>query len=418
MISVFKDFLLNISIIFSPLLFYPYIQKTKGNTILYRMLLFLIFSFALVITMSVPVTLNGLSYDFRSILLAIGSLYGGTFVSIGLFLVVPLCRYLLGGPNVWLYALGILPAFVMTVYAFKWYSSLTVNRKIMAAMLVCTFIKGFTITIYLSLTQKLELLLDKPLPTIETYLLQALIVGICVYMIEFLNKYFHMQEEVFKSEKIKIVSEMAASVAHEIRNPLTTVRGFIQLFAIDNLDKQRKDYYQKICLEELDRAQLIITDYLSLAKPDPESIEVINMNDEIVYLSNVLLTYATYNNIQVDGIVSEEDPLSIVGDRYKFRQALVNIGKNAIEAMSNGGILEIKAYRLKDQVVISISDTGLGMTAAQIRRLGTPYYSTKEKGTGLGTMVSFGIIKKMSGKIDIHSELGKGTTYTITFPKV
>lgn len=418
MISVFKDFLLNISIIFSPLLFYPYIQKTKGRPVLYRLLLFLIFSFALVITMSVPVSLNGLIYDFRSILLAIGSLYGGAFVSIGLYSVMLICRYLIGGPHIWLYAVGILPAFVMTMYALKWYSSMTANRKIIAAMLVCTLIKLIIFTVYLSLIQQLELLLDKPLVTVMTYLLQALIVGLCVYMIEFLNKYFHMQEEVFKSEKIKIVSEMAASVAHEIRNPLTTVRGFIQLFAIDNLDKQRKDYYQKICLEELDRAQLIITDYLSLAKPDPESIEIINMNDEIVYLSNVLLTYANYNNIQVNGMVSEEDPLSIVGDRYKFRQALVNIGKNAIEAMSNGGTLEIKAYRLKDHVVIYISDTGIGMSAAQIRRLGTPYYSTKEKGTGLGTMVSFGIIKKMNGKIDIKSELGKGTLYTISFPKV
>jgi two-component system sporulation sensor kinase B len=226
-----------------------------------------------------------------------------------------------------------------------------------------------------------------------------------------------MQEEVINSEKMKIVSDIAASVAHEIRNPLTAVRGFIQLLGSEALDKDKKNYYQQICLEELDRAQLIITDYLSLAKPDPEMIESINVNDEINYLSNVLLTYANYNNIQINVVLSEDSPLLVVGDRYKFRQALINIGKNAIEAMNNGGILEIKTNKINDNIVLAISDTGVGMTSEQIKRLGIPYYSTKEKGTGLGTMVSFGIIKKMNGKIDISSELGKGTEFKIIFPK-
>jgi two-component system sporulation sensor kinase B len=225
-----------------------------------------------------------------------------------------------------------------------------------------------------------------------------------------------MQEEVIKSEKIIIVSEMAAAVAHEIRNPLTVVRGFIQLLGTEELDKDKKNYYQKICLEELDRAQLIISDYLSLAKPDPEIIESINVNDEISYLSNVLLTFANYNNIQIIVALSEDSPLLIVGDRYKFRQALINIGKNAIEAMNNGGILEIKTNKINDHILMVISDTGIGMTSEQIKRLGIPYYSTKEKGTGLGTMVSFGIIKKMNGKIEIKSELGRGTEYKLIFP--
>jgi two-component system sporulation sensor kinase B len=114
--------------------------------------------------------------------------------------------------------------------------------------------------------------------------------------------------------------------------------------------------------------------------------------------------------------LSEDSPLHLEGDRYKFRQALINIGKNAIEAMDDGGILEIKANKVNDHIVMVISDNGIGMTSEQIKRLGIPYYSTKEKGTGLGTMVSFGIIKKMNGKIEIKSELGKGTEYKIIFP--
>jgi two-component system sporulation sensor kinase B len=418
MISYFKDFLLNIFIIFSPLVFYPYIHKTKSKALLYRFLLYILFSFAIIITMSFPIKLNGLIYDFRSIPLAIGSLYGGIQVSILLYLTLILYRYFMGSPYNLLYVISIIPSFIMVIFILRRYSFIKLYQKIILSVILCTVIKLITFTLYLALIQQIELLFNKPLTTLGTYVLQGLIVGLCAYLIEFLNKYIHMQEEVVKSEKINIVSEMAASVAHEIRNPLTTVRGFIQLLGAETLDKEKKDFYQKICLEELERAQLIITDYLSLAKPDPEIIESINVYDEINYLSNILLTYANYNNIQINKILSEDNPLYVVGDRYKFRQALINIGKNAIEAMDNGGILEIKTNKMNDNVIIAISDNGTGMTSEQIKRLGTPYYSTKEKGTGLGTMVSFGIIKKMNGKIDIKSELGKGTEYKLIFPKI
>lgn len=416
MINVFKDFTLNILIIFSPLLFYPYILRTRNRPALYRTLLFLIFGIAIAVTMYMPVVIHGLSYDFRSILLAAGSLYGGSLVSIGLYAVLLFVRYIQEAPNGWVYGMAILPTLAMTLGAIQWGRSLTGARKMLLAAVLCTMIKLVTFGVYLFILGELELLLDQPGTLTLTYAIQAIILVVLMSMIDFLHRYHHMQEEVWKSEKIKIVSEMAASVAHEIRNPLTTVRGFIQLFGIDNLDKQRRDYYQRICLEELDRAQMIISDYLALAKPDPETIETIPLNEEIVYLSNVLLTYAHFNNIQINAVEADEEIL-IVGDRHKFRQALVNIGKNAIEAMTHGGTLELRAYTMKDEAALYISDTGVGMTPAQVRRLGTPYYSTKEKGTGLGTMVSFGILKKMNGKIDVTSELGKGTQYTITIPK-
>jgi two-component system sporulation sensor kinase B len=367
--------------------------------------------------MSFPTYLNGLSYDFRSIPLVIGSLYGGIPLLILLYLTLILYRYLMGSPNELIYAISLIPSLIIVIFSLRHYNSLKLFQKIILSVFLSTIIKLITFSIYLSSIQHIELLFNnKPGATIETYILQGIIVGLCVFLIEFLNNHFHMQEEVIKSEKIIIVSEMAAAVAHEIRNPLTVVRGFIQLLGTEELDKDKKNYYQKICLEELDRAQLIISDYLSLAKPDPEIIESINVNDEISYLSNVLLTFANYNNIQIIVALSEDSPLLIVGDRYKFRQALINIGKNAIEAMNNGGILEIKTNKINDHILMVISDTGIGMTSEQIKRLGIPYYSTKEKGTGLGTMVSFGIIKKMNGKIEIKSELGRGTEYKLIFP--
>lgn len=417
MVVYFKDFLLNIFFIFSPLVFYPYVYKFKNKILLYYFLLFILFSLILIIIMSLPININGLIYDFRSIPVIIGSLYGGTLVSILLYCTLVLYRYILENPNNLIYAISILPSLLIVLFALRRYSTLKVYQKIIVSVILCTLMKVITFTLYLAFIQRLDLLVNNLIETLQTYLIQGLIVGVCVYLIEILNKYFYMQDEVYNSEKIKMVSEMAASVAYEIRNPLTTVRGFIQLLGAANVDKEKKEFYQKICLEELNRADLIITDYLSLAKPDPETIENINVNDEISYLSNVLLTYANYNNIRINAIFSEDHELHIIGDRYKFRQALINIGKNAIEAMHSGGIIEIKANKLNENVVMSISDTGIGMTPEQIKKLGTPYYSTKEKGTGLGTMVSFVIIKKMNGKIDIKSELGKGTEYIFISPK-
>jgi two-component system sporulation sensor kinase B len=402
--------------IFSPLVFYPYVYKTRSKTLLYSFLLYILFSLALITTMSFPINLNGLIYDFRSVPVIIGSLYGGPIVSILLFCTLVLYRYILGNPNNLFYIISILPIILIVNFALRRFSPTKVYQKIIVAISLCTLMKLITMTLYLSFIGRLDLLVNHPIETLETYFIQGLIIGVCVYLIEMLYKYFYLQDEVYKSENIKMVSEMAASVAHEIRNPLTTVRGFIQLLGTANLDKEKKEYYQKICIDELNRAELIITDYLSIAKPDPEMIENININDEIKYLSNVLMTYANFNNIEINAIISEDHELHIIGDRYKFRQALINVGKNGIEAMPNGGVLEIKANKLDRNVVISISDTGIGMAPEQIKRLGTPYYSTKEKGTGLGTMVSFVIIKKMNGQIDIKSKLGKGTEYTFIFP--
>jgi len=417
MIGYLKDFILNIFILFSPLVFYPYIYRTKSNRIVYRLLLYILFSFALIMTMSVPVNLNGLIYDFRSIPITIGSLYGGAYVSVGLYITLLLWRYVMGNPNMLLYAVSILPSLLVMILVLKKYASFKWAHKMLFSVLLCTLIKLVTFMSYLTMTGQIELLWNNPITTIGTYVLQAVIAALCVVLIEFLMQYFRMQEEVIQSEKMRIVSEMAASVAHEIRNPLTTVRGFLQLIGEANIQEEKKYFYQRVSLEELDRAQSIISDYLSLAKPDPEVIENINVNDEISYLTNVLLTYGNYNHIHIAG-VSAEQALFITGDRQKFRQAVINIGKNAIEAMQDGGHLEIKAEREKRRVILRIKDTGVGMTEEQIQRLGTPYYSTKEKGTGLGTMVSFGIIRKMNGKIDIHSVLGEGTEYTLSFPEV
>lgn len=417
MLDHLKDFLLNIFFILSPLVLYPYIYKMKKNVRVFRLLIGFLCSFVLIVIMSLPVNINGIIYDFRSVPIIVGSLYGGPIVSVVLYGILVSYRFIIGNPNNLIYIFSILPSLILIIYTWRSYETLKIYQKIIVAILLCTLMKLTTFTFYFTLIHNLDLLLNNLVNTFQTYFVQGVIVGICVYLIELLNNYFYMQEEIYKSERVKLVSDMAASVAHEIRNPLTTVRGFIQLIGEGYLDKEKQEQYKKICLEELNRADQIITDYLSLAKPTIETFESISIDEEMKYFTNVLLTYANYNNVQIKCNYSVDKDLSIYGDRNKFRQALINIGKNGIESMDDGGILEIGVHDKPKNIIIEISDNGCGMTPDQLKRLGTPFYSTKDKGTGLGTMVSFSIIKNINGKINVKSQVGKGTEYRLEFPK-
>ncbi|MFD0589611.1 ATP-binding protein [Paenibacillus sp. GCM10027627] len=410
-----EDFLLNMLIISSPFMLYPYIRKVKNKYVPFRVLLYLLCATAIIVTMCFPVYFNGLTYDFRSVPLVLGSLYGGGAVSFMLFVTLMAGRFWLGYPATVIYAMSFMPSYFIVLTAIRWYKHAALSQKILLAMAACTLVKLITFTAYLSLEGKLELFTNKPLQTLLTYAMQAVIIGLSVYFIEFVNRYYEMQEEVVKSEKMRLISDMAASVAHEIRNPLTSVRGFVYLLGTSGLNAEKRKFYKEICFSELERAEHIISDYLSLTKTDPETMDKLDLNAEIQYLSNILSAYARLNRVQLNVMLTKGTEPCIMGDRNKFRQALINIGKNAIEAMPDGGILELVTDMRSDKALVSIQDTGHGMSQEQLRRLGTPYYSTKEKGTGLGTMISFSIIKKMEGKIDIRSEEGKGTTFTLAF---
>ncbi|WP_193556246.1 ATP-binding protein [Paenibacillus ginsengarvi] len=384
-----------------------------------RTVCFLLFSFALVLSMSLPMQLQGAIFDFRSIPLAIGSLYGGIHVAFGLYAILLLYRFLQDNSNQLIYTIAILSSLLFVSLYIRRFMELSLYRKMLAAASLLFLIRVTVLILYEGMAYGAASLLDtKTVSTMLVIMLQSLVCALYVFVFERLRSILYIQQEVLNSEKIKIVSEIAASVAHEIRNPLTSVRGFIQLLGEDGLEEGKRKFYQKICLEELDRAQLIISDYLTLAKPETETNEPIDLNREIAYIRNILLSYANYQNVEIACSLTDE-PLWITGDKFKFRQALINIGKNAIEAMNGEGVLRLGAAGdLSGRIVIRIADNGSGMSAEQITRLGTPYYSTKERGTGLGTMVSFSIIKNMAGQIQIQSKIGKGTEYTLTFPGI
>ncbi|WP_167568967.1 ATP-binding protein [Brevibacillus migulae] len=222
-----------------------------------------------------------------------------------------------------------------------------------------------------------------------------------------------MRIQLQNSEKLTLISELAASVAHEVRNPLTVVRGFVQLLR-DGVDKERKEYI-KLVLAELDRAEFIISDYLNLARPQDEMIETFDAAEMMREIKQVMFSYALMNRVQLKAHL-EEGALYTRGDKLKCKQALMNLIKNGIEAMPGGGTIVLSAERIAQQVMLRITDTGQGMSPAQLKQMGQPFFTTKEKGTGLGLLVSIRIVEAMGGTIHFASELGKGTEVTVMLP--
>jgi two-component system, sporulation sensor kinase B len=244
------------------------------------------------------------------------------------------------------------------------------------------------------------------------------VIGILLFVkfIESAKNDLALSAEIRKFEKLKSVSEVAASISHEVRNPLTATRGFIQLLSDNNLTIEEKNLYISISLEELDKAASIITDYLTFATPSLENIEILELNKELDTIMKTITPLALINAVDIE--IEKTEAIYVAGEREKFHQCLINLMKNSIEAMPDGGKLMITLQELNGKVVITVADTGAGMTDEQIERLGTPYFSTKVNGTGLGTMVIFSIVKAMMGEIKVDSKIGKGTCFTILFPTV
>jgi two-component system, sporulation sensor kinase B len=224
-----------------------------------------------------------------------------------------------------------------------------------------------------------------------------------------------IQKELQRAEKMNAIGQLAASVAHEIRNPMTVVRGFLQIFQAKEHFSKEELMYVELMIEELNRAERIINDYLSLAKPDLDKIEKVNAGESAHKVMDLMNTFALMKqNITLKTEIDSE--IVLKGNSNELKQVLINIVKNGIEAMRTGGELTLKIYKQEEYGVFEVTDTGIGMSPEELARLGTAFYSLKEKGTGMGLMVCYQIVDKMKGQIDVISEKGNGTTFRVFIP--
>ncbi|WP_371380155.1 PocR ligand-binding domain-containing protein [Sporomusa aerivorans] len=212
-------------------------------------------------------------------------------------------------------------------------------------------------------------------------------------------------------DRLNIVGEMAASIGHEIRNPMTTVRGYLQLLQLkDDFTKYREHF--SVMIGELDRANSIITEFLSLAKNKAVEMKIGNINNVIEALQPLLQADASCRGHQLLVELSEiQDNLF---DEKEIRQMILNLVRNGFEAMQDSGEVRIRTYEKNGKVIISIHDKGIGIPDEVIQKLGTPFLTTKDYGTGLGLPVCYRIAERHGASIEVDSS-SQGTTIALLF---
>nr|WP_216631552.1 PAS domain-containing protein [Bacillus velezensis] len=222
------------------------------------------------------------------------------------------------------------------------------------------------------------------------------------------------EELMLKSEKLSIAGQLAAGIAHEIRNPLTAIKGFLQLM---KPTMGENEHYFEIVFSELSRIELILSELLMLAKPQQNAVkERVNLKKIISEVTALLETQANLKGIFIKTDY-EHDSMYINGDQNQLKQVFINLIKNAVESMPDGGTVHILMTEDEYSVNVTVKDEGDGIPENVLKRIGEPFLTTKEKGTGLGLMVTFNLIKNHQGAIQVDSKPDRGTAFLITFPK-
>lgn len=219
------------------------------------------------------------------------------------------------------------------------------------------------------------------------------------------------EKEIQRLDKLNLIGQMAAGIGHEVRNPMTTVRGFLQVLGEKEERQKYKEYYN-LMIEELDRANSIISDFLSLARNKTANLQAENLNNIVDGLYNLLQADA----LNADkNILLEKSPIADVKiDRNEIHQLILNLVRNGLEAMKRGGQVTIQTFNDGEEAVLAIKDEGNGIDPKILDNMGTPFLTTKEQGTGLGLATCYSIAERNNARIEVDTS-SSGTTFFVKF---
>ncbi len=228
------------------------------------------------------------------------------------------------------------------------------------------------------------------------------------------SRWLLQEEKRFQEEKLRMVGELAAGMAHEIRNPLTSIKGFMQLSKANNYSM--KPWYH-IIMSEISRMSELTAEFLQFAKP-----HISNLKTEIIQDCVNRMLFLTESDAALHGhlIVNEgiHEQFEVLMDRDKIVQVLLNLMRNAFEAMKQPGIVHIRVYRKEDYCYIEIKDSGSGIQESDLDKIFEPFFTTKENGTGLGLSICKKIIQDHGGELTARSKIGEGSVFTVSLPLV
>jgi two-component system sporulation sensor kinase B len=370
----------------------------------------------LFLSMTFPSTVEkGIIFDIRYVIMFFGMVYGGMVTGLILLVEFLMYRLLLGGA-------GLLSALITVVITFNLAALLAIQyRRRLQYQTLITLIAGISfsvIPIAVMLVTKFKYVTEHLTFNILVMPVQNSL-GIWLVFSLF-NKAVSDKQlylRYLQNEKVETIGHVAASLAHEVRNPLTAVMGFLKLIRNDSISNEKRLYYIEICMEEMKHTEAILSEYLSIAKPNNQLYEQIDLVWQLNSVIDIMTPYANMNNVVLDTHLIVKK-ISISANPNEIKQLLVNFIKNAIEACNSDsrGEVSIHIDQESQYAKITIQDNGVGMSNEQLARLGTIFFSTKNKGTGLGLTFSYQLIRSINGTVSVQSELGKGTIFIISLP--
>lgn len=414
LLPVIKDILLQLLFALMPSVAYSIYYRNL--TVNYsRKFIIVICSFCLLLSMTFASSVQaGLIFDIRYVIMFFGILFGGLATGCVLLIEFLCYRLYIGGS-------GAIDAVIILAITFPLSVMLASAYRRTRRKLWTLFIAGISF----SFIPLVVLYITKP-----DYILNHLAFNILAMpvqnslgiwlLITLFNKSVTDKELSLKyvqNEKAEAANQVAASLAHEVRNPLTTVLGFLQLMQSGAFPPEKTAHFLEISMEEIRRTEQILTEYLSISKPAASLQQRLELISHMKSVVEVMTPYANMSNVTLQPRYPKT-PVYIVGNTAELKQLLVNFIKNAIEACRDvaKGTVGISIREEAPRVTIRIEDNGVGMTKEQQSRLGSIYYSTKMSGTGLGLTYSYQAIRAMNGSVSVSSEPHAGTTFLITLP--
>ncbi|UXH46085.1 ATP-binding protein [Rossellomorea vietnamensis] len=405
--SVLMNLLLNfLFIVVGLLLFALYYDVTKKQPSKWIVITLSTVTILLCVMFSHKLT-NGIYVDLRRIPFFLASLYFGPVVSFVLMIIIIALRYLIIGSGlIHFVILNYFITFIILSAFSKGFLRAKKKVKMVFTVAIC-----FSMTIFNLLfgyIHQAEISVDEYLYLVIIPLGATVI---SVMIAEMIRKVMMLRKTFSQHEKLRVVSQLAASISHEIRNPLTSSKGFLQLVQEERNEKTQREFIE-LSLKGIDQATHVIEEYLTFTNSAKDKIERIDVKHSILELIENLKLKAGKVSFHHQLI----DDVYVDGQHHSFRKCIGNVIVNAIESMPLGGEVSITMIE-KESLMIAISDSGQGMTKEQIQRFGEPFFTTKDEGTGLGMMAATIIVHSMKGKIQVESELNKGTTVFIELHK-